>query len=47
MNLLCLTLSKGCKDQIKYISLLASHKHICYSHWIDLEVKNEEAKALF
>ena len=46
MNLLCLTLCQ--KDvKIKYVSLLASHMHICYSHWIGLEVKNEEAKALF
>lgn len=46
MNLLCLTLCQ--KDvKIKYNSLLASHKHSCYSHWIDLELKNEEAKALF
>lgn len=46
MNLSCLTLCQ--KDvKIKYVSLLASHMHICYSHWIGPEVKNEEAKALF
>lgn len=39
------TMSKDVK--IKYVSLLASHMHICYSHWIGPEVKNEEAKALF